>query len=49
MGQMVGLENCCLLDVTWMPIGELHARQLRAVIPAGGELQQIRATLPLSR
>ena len=37
MGQMVGLEHCRSLDVTWLPVGELHSRRLRAVIPTGGE------------
>ncbi len=37
MGQMVGLENCHSLDVLLLPIGELRARHLRAVIPTGGE------------
>lgn len=37
MGQMIGLENCRSLDVMLLPIGELRARRLRAVIPAGGE------------
>lgn len=37
MGQMVGLEDCRSLDVTWLPVGELHSRRLRAVIPTGGE------------
>ena len=37
MGQMVGLEDCRSLDVTWLPVGEPHSRRLRAVIPTGGE------------
>jgi hypothetical protein len=37
MGQMIGLENCRSLDVMLLPIGELRARRLRAVIPARGE------------
>jgi len=37
IGQMVGLEDCRSLDVTWLPLGELHSRRLRAVIPTGGE------------
>jgi hypothetical protein len=37
MGQMVGLEDCRSLDVTWLPVGELYTRRLRAVIPMGGE------------
>jgi hypothetical protein len=37
MGQMVGLENCRSLDVTWLPVGELRARRLRAVMPASSE------------
>jgi hypothetical protein len=36
MGQMVGLEDCRSLEVVLLPIGELHARRLRAVIPADG-------------
>ena len=36
-GEMVGLENCRSLDVMLLSIGELRARRLRAVIPAGGE------------
>jgi hypothetical protein len=36
-GQLVGLENCRSLDLILLPIGELRARRLRAVIPAGGE------------
>lgn len=34
MGEMIGLENCRSLDVVLLPIGELRARQLRAVTPA---------------
>jgi hypothetical protein len=34
MGRMVGLENCRTLDVMWLPIGQLHARRLRPVIPS---------------
>jgi hypothetical protein len=37
MGQMVGLENCRSLDVMLLPIGEVRARGLRAVVPAAGE------------
>jgi hypothetical protein len=37
MGQMVGLEDCRSLDVTWLPVGELGSRRLRAVIPADGD------------
>jgi len=37
MGEMVGLEDCRSLDVTWVPIGQLRARRLRTVIPAAGE------------
>ena len=34
MGQMVGLEDCRSLEVALVPIGEVHARRLRAVIPS---------------
>jgi hypothetical protein len=34
LGERVGLEDCGSLEVTPLPIGELHARRLRAVIPA---------------
>ena len=34
LGHMVGLENCRSLDVMLVPIGEVRARGLRAVIPA---------------
>ena len=34
MGQMVGLEDCMSLDVILVPIGALHSRQLRSVVPA---------------
>jgi hypothetical protein len=34
MGQMVGLEDCRTLDVMLLPIGELHARRLRPVMPS---------------
>ena len=37
IGEMIGLENCSSLDVMLLPIGELRARRLRAVIPASGE------------
>ena len=33
MGEMVGLEDCRSLVVTWLPVGELRARRLRGVIP----------------
>ena len=39
-GQLVGLENCRSLDLVLLPIGELRARRLRAVIPACGEQGQ---------
>jgi hypothetical protein len=34
MGEMVELEDCRSLDVAVVPIGDLHARRLRVVIPA---------------
>jgi len=34
MSQMVGLENGRTLDVMLLPIGELHARRLRPVMPS---------------
>ena len=34
MGQMVGLEDCRSLEVVLVPIGEVHARRLRAVVPS---------------
>jgi hypothetical protein len=34
MGQMVGLENCRSLEMMLLPIGEMPARGLRAVLPA---------------
>lgn len=37
MGEMVGLEDCRSLEVMLLPAGELRARRLRAVNPAGGE------------
>jgi hypothetical protein len=30
-GEMVELEDCCMLDVTRVPIGHFHARRLRVV------------------
>jgi hypothetical protein len=33
-GNLIGLENCRSLDVTLWPVGDLNARQLRAVDPA---------------
>jgi len=35
--EMVAVENCRSLDVMLLPIGELRAQRLRAVIPASGE------------
>ncbi len=35
MGQMVELEDCRTLDVVLLPIGALHTRRLRSVIPSG--------------
>jgi len=34
MGEMVELEDCCSLELTWLPIGQL--RCLRAVTAAPG-------------
>lgn len=36
MGMMVGLEDCRSLEVVLLPIGELHARRMRAVEPVPG-------------
>jgi hypothetical protein len=37
VGQMVRLENCRSLGVVLLPLGELGAWRLRAVIPHGDE------------
>lgn len=37
MGRMVGLENCRSLDVMLVPVGELRAGRLRAVVPASDD------------
>ena len=34
MGHMIGLENCCSLDLTLWPVAELHALRLKSVTPA---------------
>ncbi|HUO69459.1 MAG TPA: hypothetical protein VMU39_01675 [Solirubrobacteraceae bacterium] len=35
-GEMVELEDCSSLAVTVVPIGDLRARRMRVVTPAGG-------------
>ena len=35
IGQLIGLEDCWSLEVVLLPIGDLRARRLRAVVPAG--------------
>jgi hypothetical protein len=39
-GEMVELEDCYLLDVVLVPIGEVRARRLRVVTPAPVERQR---------
>jgi len=36
-GEMIGLEDCSSLELMLLPMRELRARRLRAVIPASGE------------
>jgi hypothetical protein len=36
-GHMIGLEDCHSLDVMLWPAGDLRARQLQPVTPAGGK------------
>lgn len=34
-GEMVELEDCFLLDIVRVPLGEVRARRLRVITPAG--------------